>query len=166
MMYNSHCKHVRAPHALLSNYCTTSIVIVALYCDYHYCYYLSTISHIGDEYNRNHTMVSFYGKLDEFDPGLGEDWIQYVGMEYYFLANEITSSSKKRALLINAMGANSYTLLRNLITAAAPSDKSFMELVEALKKHSCLPPLEIVQRFKFNTCITYPEMGDMQRLLY
>ena len=72
------------------------------------------ISYIGDEYNRNHAMSSSFGKLDKFDPGAGKDWIQYVErMEYYFLANEITSSDKKRALLISAMGTKSYKLLRN-----------------------------------------------------
>ena len=102
-------------------------------------------------------MATSFGKLDEFDPGSGEDWTQYVErMEYYFLANEITSSDKKRALLISAMGAKSYKLLRNLITPAAPSDKSFKELVEALTKHFCPPPSEIVQRFKFNTRVRKP----------
>ena len=32
-----------------------------------------------------------------------------------------------------------------------PSDKSFMQLVEVMTKHFCLPPSEIIQRFKFNT---------------
>ena len=102
-------------------------------------------------------MASSFGKLEEFDLGAGEDWIQYVEqMEYYLLANEITSSHKKWALLISAMGAKSYKLLRNLITLAAPSDKSFTELVEALMKHSWPPPSEIVQRFKFNTHVRKP----------
>ena len=77
-------------------------------------------------------MASSFGKLEKFDPGAGEDWVQYVErMEYYFLANEITLSDKKWALLISAMGATSYKLLRNLITPTAPSDKSFTELVKA-----------------------------------
>ena len=54
------------------------------------------------------------------------------------------------------MGAKCYKLLRNLITPAAPSDKSFTELVEALTKHFCPPPSEIVQRFKFNTRVRKP----------
>ena len=115
------------------------------------------ISHIGDEHIRNHAMATSFGKLDKFDPDSGEDWTQYVErMEYYFLANEITSSDKKRALLISAMGAKSYKRLRNLITPAAPSDKSFRELVEALTKHFCPSPSEIVQRFKFNTRVWKP----------
>ena len=54
------------------------------------------------------------------------------------------------------MGAKSYKLLRNLITPAAPGDKSFTEIVEAPTKHFYPPPLEIVQRFKFNTHVRKP----------
>ena len=72
-------------------------------------------------------------------------------MEYYFLANEITSTEQRRAVLLSAMGAKAYKILRNLITPATPSDKSLKELVDVMKKHFCPPPSEIVQRFKFNT---------------
>ena len=102
-------------------------------------------------------MATSFGKLDEFDPASGEDWIQYVErMEYYFLANGITSGEKQRAVLISAMGAKAYKILRNLITPSAPSDKSFKELVEVMTKHFCPPPSEIVQRFKFNTRVRKP----------
>ena len=97
-------------------------------------------------------MATSYGKLEEFDPAVGEDWIQYIKrMEYYFLANGNTSTEQQRAVLISAMGAKAYKILQNLITPATPSDKSFNELVDVMKKHFCPPPSEIVQRFKFNT---------------
>ena len=112
----------------------------------------TTLSHIGDEENLELTMATSYGKLDEFDPASGEDWTQYIErMEYYFLANGITSADKQRAVLISAMGAKAYKTLRNLITPHNPSDKSFKQLVEVMTKHFCPPPSEIVQRFKFNT---------------
>ena len=96
-------------------------------------------------------MATSYGKLDEFDPASGEDWIQYIErMEYYFLAMELLPFLKW-ALLISAMGAKAYKLLRNLITPSSPSDKSFKELVDVITKHFCPPPSEIVQRFKFDT---------------
>ena len=49
------------------------------------------------------------------------------------------------------MGGKAYKLMRNLISPAMPSDKSFKELVEVMKKHFCPPPSEIVQRYKFNS---------------
>ena len=100
------------------------------------------------------TVATLYGKLEEFDPAAGEDWIQYIErMEYHFLANGDTSTEQRQAVLISAMGAKAYKILQNLITSATPSDKSFNELVDVMKKHFCPPPSEIVQRFKFNTRI-------------
>ena len=47
-------------------------------------------------------MATFFGKLDKFDPELGEDWIQYVEqMEYYFQANGISAAEKQRAILLS-----------------------------------------------------------------
>ena len=140
-----------------SNYSTALFTIVVLYDLSLISDCQLTISHIGDEDYSNITMATSFRKLDEFDPESGEDWIQYIErMEYYFLANEITSSDKQRAVLISAMGAKSYKLLRNLITPKASSNKSFKELVEAMTKHFCPPPSEIVQRFKFNTRVRKP----------
>jgi len=72
-------------------------------------------------------------------------------MEYYFLANGISSSDKQWAVLISAMGTKAYTILQNLITPNTPSDLSFKELVKVMMKHFCPPPSEKVQRFKFNS---------------
>ena len=97
-------------------------------------------------------MATSYGKLDEFDPTLGENWTQYIEqIEYYFLSKGMTSADKQSALLISAMGAKAYKTLQNLITLHNPSDKTFMELVEVMIKHFCPPLSKIVQRFKFNT---------------
>ena len=80
------------------------------------------------------------------------NWTQYIErMEYYFLANGITSADKQRAVVISTMGAKAYKTLRNLITPHNASDKSFKQLIEVMMKHFCPPPSEIAQRFKFNT---------------
>ena len=77
-------------------------------------------------------------------------------MEHYFLANEMTSSDKQRAVLTSAMGAKSYKLLRNLITLKAPSNKSFKEIVKAMMMQFYPSSSEIVQRLKFNTHVRKP----------
>ena len=77
-------------------------------------------------------------------------------MEYYFLANGITSADRQRAVLIWAIGAKAYKTLRNLITPHNPNDKSITELIEVMTKHFCPQPSEIVQRFKFNTRVMKP----------
>ena len=72
-------------------------------------------------------------------------------MEYYFQANKITEGDTKRAILISAMGEKAYKLLRSLISPAKLNDKSFGQLVEAMRGHLCPPPSEIVQCHKFNS---------------
>ena len=97
-------------------------------------------------------MAATFGKLKEFDTATGEDWVQYIErMQYYFQANKIMEDNTKWAILISAIGGKAYKLMRNLISPAKSSDKSFEELVEVMKKHFCPPPSEIVQRYKFNS---------------
>ena len=103
------------------------------------------------------TMATSFGKLEEFNPTSGDDWIQYVErMEFYFLSNGVTETDKQRAILLSSIVARAYKILRNLISPSTPMEKSFKQLVEVMKKHFCPPPSEIVQRFKFNTRVRQP----------
>ena len=74
-------------------------------------------------------------------------------MEYYFQANKIAKGDTKRAVLISAMGEKAYKLMRSLISPAKPNDKSFGQLVEAMRGHLSPLPSEIVRRYKFNSRI-------------
>ena len=100
------------------------------------------------------TMATSYRKLDKFNPVWGEDWTQYI--EYYFLANGITSANMQSAALISAMIAKVYKTLWILITPHNPSNKSFKQLIEIVMKYFCPPLSEIEQRFKFNTWARKP----------
>ena len=110
------------------------------------------LSHIGNKWN--YAMGTVLGKLEEFDIATGEDWIEYTErMEYYFQANRTTEEDMKRAILISSMGGKAYKMMCNIISLAKPKDKLFEQLVEIMKKHFCLPPPEIVQRYKFNSWV-------------
>ena len=99
-------------------------------------------------------MAAMFGKLEKFDMATGKDWIQYIKrIEYYFQASKITEGDTKRAVLISAMGEKAYKLMRSLISPVKPNDKSFGQLVEAMRGHLCPPPSEVVQRYKFNSRI-------------
>ena len=90
-------------------------------------------------------MAMMFGKLEEFDMVTGKDRIQYIErMEYYFQANKITEGDTKRAILISTMGEKAYKLMRRLISPAKPNDKSFGQLVEAMRGHLGPLPSEIV----------------------
>ena len=97
-------------------------------------------------------MAVSFGKLEEFNTANGDDWVQYIErMEHYFVANDITDSTKQRSVLISSMGAKAYKVLRNLVAPNKPTDVSFKNLVKTMTTHFCPPPSEIAQRFRFNT---------------
>ena len=74
-------------------------------------------------------------------------------IEYYFKANKITKRDTKRAVLISVIGEKVHKLMRSLISPVKPNDKSFGQLVKAMRGHLCLSPSEIVQCHKFNSRI-------------
>ncbi len=89
------------------------------------------------------------GKISEFDPET-ESVSSYVErVEFFFSANDVPAA-KHVPVLLSAIGEKTYDLLRNLLVPAALKDKSFKELVMALKSHFELKPLIIAERFKFH----------------
>ena len=95
-------------------------------------------------------MTATFGRIDEFEEGQ-EDWIQYVErLEHFFEANDVSTDAKKRSILLSVMGPSAYKLLRSLVSPDKPGEKSYEELVTAMKLHHNPVPSEIVQRYKFN----------------
>ncbi len=89
------------------------------------------------------------GRIDEFDRHR-EDWPQYVErLEFYFVANGITTEEKKLAVFLSVIGSPTYRILRNLLTPNKPGEKSYAELTDTLQQHYSPAPSEIVERFKF-----------------
>lgn len=96
-------------------------------------------------------MAAIFGRIDEFEEDK-EDWSQYVErLQHFFEANGVTEDAKKRSILLSVMGPSSYKLLRSLVSPAKPGEKSYEELVAAMKQHHNPVPSEIVQRYKFNS---------------
>ena len=61
-------------------------------------------------------MTSIYDTLSTLDSAI-EDW---RGLEYNFLANEVSDSSKKRENLLNGVGPRTYQLVQNHIAPVKP----------------------------------------------
>jgi len=96
--------------------------------------------------------MATHGSISEFVPGR-EDWVSYTEhLEQYFTANAIKpeEGDKRRAILLSCCGAATYQLIRNLVSPAKPTDKSFEQLVKLVTDHHQPPPSEIVQRFNFH----------------
>ena len=98
-------------------------------------------------------MATTHGSIGEFDAGR-EDWVSYTErLEQYFIGNNVTVATKKRAVLFSVCGAETYKLIRNLVAPAKPTSKSFEQLVELVHTDLNPKPSVMVERFKFHTCI-------------
>ena len=70
---------------------------------------------------------------------------------FYFEANDIddTAASKRRAILLTAVGAEIYTLLRSLASPRTPADLTYVELCKLLQTYFEPKPNTILQRYNF-----------------
>ena len=92
-----------------------------------------------------------YGNIGEFDQAV-ETWDSYIErMEQYFVANEVTTATKKKAILLSTCGPSTYSTIRSLATPDKPTDLKYAALLELAKKHYNPPPSVIMQRYKFNS---------------
>ena len=96
-------------------------------------------------------MAMLLGKVEEFDPKK-EEWSQHVErLGHFFEADAITDADRKKAAFLAMIGPGPYKMLRSLLVPISPKDKTYDELVAALKKQYDPKPSEIVQRFKFHS---------------
>ena len=110
----------------------------------------ATSSHyIGDDDKR--IDMARHGIIGEYC-STREVWLAYTErMQQYFAANDVRSADKQRAILLSAVGASTYQLIKSLLAPNKPSERSFDELVKLVQDHHQPPPSESVQRYTFNT---------------
>lgn len=95
-------------------------------------------------------MTAVHGAMSAFNSSV-ENWRAYVErLEQYFVANEIESAERKRAILLSVCGAKTYQLIRDLTSPAKPAEKSYAEIVDLVTKHFSPKPSVVMQRCKFN----------------
>ena len=102
--------------------------------------------------------MATHGTVGEFNAAM-EDWISYTErLEQYFTANGIGAdqAEKRRAILLSVCGPTAYQLIRNLVSPAKPTEKSFAQLVELVREHQQPTPSFIVQRFNFHMRVQKP----------
>ena len=89
------------------------------------------------------------GKIKEYKPD-GESIAAYLEQgELFFAANNI-EDEKKVTVFLSVLGASTYTLLRDLVAPTKPSEKSFTQLKELLKKHYEPTRIVIAEQFYFH----------------
>ena len=75
-------------------------------------------------------MASNHGHIGEFNNQL-EDWRSYTErLQNYFIANDIKSEAKQRAILLSVCGPRTYKLIRSLLSPQEPKDASFADIVK------------------------------------
>ena len=89
--------------------------------------------------------ITTFGRILEFDEKL-EDRIQYFKrLEQFFSANDNDDGNKKRVILLTVIETKAYKLLQSLLAPERIKDKSYTDLVGAMKKYHNCSPCEIVQ---------------------
>ena len=92
-------------------------------------------------------MTSF-GRMDKFS--VGGDWDTYAErLEYYFQANSIDNTEKRKAVLLSGCWADTFSMLKNIITPRNIKALSFEELSDALSEHCNPAPSVKVERSNF-----------------
>ena len=94
--------------------------------------------------------MALYGHINEFKPSEGtiNDYIDRL--DFYLEANEVTEVSKKRAILLTAVGPQQFRLLKDLTAPEKPVDKSYDALCMLLKQPHEPESLKFLQRAKFD----------------
>ena len=84
-------------------------------------------------------VTHMFGSIDAFAVHVG-DWNEYVErLEQYFIANDIEDDKKKTAIFLTIIGAETYSLLRNLLAPRKLSTQSFTDLVSSSQATSETP---------------------------
>ena len=94
-------------------------------------------------------MTATIGQLSEFQPQREKvsDYLERVSL--YFEANDV-AEDKQVAVLLTAIGGETYALLTSLLSPAKPRDKSYREITAVLKAHFEPKPIIIAERFHFH----------------
>lgn len=106
--------------------------------------------------------MAMVGSTAPFDSRT-QTWEEYCEiLQHFFVANKIAGVGQQKAILLSAVGSQTYALMRNLVRSAKPGDKSFEERVKLLKDHFNPRPSEIVQRYRFNSRARKPDESVME----
>ena len=96
-------------------------------------------------------------------PGIGvfsgepTEWEDYVErLENYFVAHDIKTEAKKKAVLLSECGVATYKLIKSLLAPQKPSDVEYKVLLEKAKQYFAPVPSCIMECYKFNTHVQQP----------
>ena len=92
--------------------------------------------------------MSKLGRIEEFSPE-SETISSYLERTELFLVANDVANDKRVAVFLSVLGSRHYSLLRGMLAPKKPSECSFAELSQALRRHYEPKKLIIVERFAF-----------------
>ena len=109
-------------------------------------------------------MATYVGKVGEYDSSK-ETFSSYCDrMDMFFEANDLVVLGgaanavadaavvrKKRAIFLTELGADSFTLVNDLLAPRSAKEVELTEITRVLKEHYNPAPLEIAESFHFST---------------
>lgn len=83
-----------------------------------------------------------------------DEWALYrERLENYFVVMDITDDTRKKAILLNCMGANTYKIVRDMVSPATPSAKTYAEICAVLALYYSPQVIVLKERKKFYKAI-------------
>ena len=77
--------------------------------------------------------MALHGNIGEFNLESNDSWNDYTErLGQYFLANDVDAEAKKKEILLTVIGAQTYSLLKTLLSPDLPSGKTYDELKSTL----------------------------------
>ena len=97
-----------------------------------------------------------HGTVTEFDKSK-ESWSSYIErLEFYFDANDVFDDTKRRAILLTNIGAETSKLVTNLLMPKSPREETYKVIIKVVEKHLEPTPSVALQRYKINRTIRKP----------
>ena len=93
--------------------------------------------------------TAVFGQTEPFNPDNEGIQAYLERIELYFVANRVDEDRRVPAFL-SVIGSKTYALLRDLLSPAKPSAKTFAELKQALEGHYKPKKVVIAERFRFH----------------
>ena len=100
--------------------------------------------------------MATYGTVGQFNPK-AEKWDFYVErLQEFYVANGIDDAARKRAILNSTVGADTFKLIRDLLSPTEPKDATFDNIVDKLAKHYTPIKSPIIARSDFDSRVRLP----------
>lgn len=91
----------------------------------------------------------YIGQLREFNLYYSDWSIYKAHLDNYFIANNITSSDRKRAILLTLLNEEAYKLMLSLCQPCLPEDKDYEALITVFDRNLTPPKSLFIERYKF-----------------